>query len=146
MNDGVWRAPLLRLGGGRALLGGSALLDVVLALETTQHVTGRDGYGPHLRWRFLLEQLRAEAASIHPASVEGSPELPPIHSLAGLRRDEIDSAEAARMLGCTARNVRDLHARGALPPGRMVSRRLLLDRRAVAAEVLRRREQREDEA
>jgi hypothetical protein len=41
-----WSGALLRLGGGKVILAGPALLDVVCALEAAQHVTRVDGYGP----------------------------------------------------------------------------------------------------
>ena len=140
-----WRGAVLVLPGGQVLLGGSALADVVRALEAAQHVTRRDGYDPHQAWLELLEQFRAAQRHGQGAAVGGSAELPPTGSLSWSAQDVVDTREAALMLGCGARNVRHLRARGVLESGRLgssrrASRRLLFDRSEVAAEALRRQE------
>lgn len=136
-----WSGPLLRLGNGQVLLGGSALLDVVRALSAAQQVARRDGISPNARWRWLQDQLLAEAASIPGATAPpGSAAVPQVADSAGLPQDLIDTKEAAQMLACKPRNVRDLHARGVLESGRLVAGRLLLERAEVAAEVHRRAE------
>ncbi len=134
-----WRGPLLRLGGGRVLLAGSGLADVVRALETARSVSSRDGIAPHARWVWLLEQLRAELDQATWAARRGSAAVPRLEESAWSSRDLIDTLEVARMLGCKSRNVRDLRARGVLE-GRLVGGRLAFERAEVAAEVLRRRE------
>jgi len=140
MLDEPWRGPLLRLGGGRVLLGGSALADVVRALETARAVSARDGIAPNRRWLWLLQQLRAELAVADASSPPGSAEVPQLADPSWSPQDDvIDTREAAQLLGCGERNVRDLRSRGVLE-GRLVAGRLVFDRAEVAAEVLRRRE------
>ncbi len=141
--DEPWRGPLLRLGGGKVLLAGSALLDVVRALETAQYVTSRDGYGPNPRWRWLFTQLRAELADAERTAAAGSAALPQLDDASWSSQDLIDTQEAAVMLGCKPRNVRDLHGRGVLESGRVVGGRLLLERAEVLAEAHRRQEVRQ---
>ena len=62
----------------------------------------------------LYRALHTATGRLH-ASATGSPELPPL-AVAGSSTvmDTISAPAAARLLGCTARNVRDLCARGVL--------------------------------
>lgn len=137
-----WTGSLLRLGGGQVLLAGPALSDVVRALETARHVTRNDGYGPNPHWTTLLEQLRAALDECAVTSPAGSGELPEFTERAVSPVEPITSAEAGRLLGCTARNVRDLAARGVLTSGRQVAGRLQFERSEIEGERLRRQERR----
>ncbi|MCU1668048.1 MAG: DNA-binding protein [Blastococcus sp.] len=142
---GPWRGSVLRLPGGQVLLGGSALLDVVRALQAAQRVTQRDGIAAPERWRGLLAQLLSAAADAPATAPPGSAAVPqPDHS-SWLPGDLVDTKEAAEMLGCKPRNVRDLNARGALESGRLVGGRLLLERTEIEAELRRRAEARHNE-
>jgi len=135
----VWSGPVLRLGGGRVLLGGSALLDVVRALEAAQRVTARDGYHPNLQWRALLSLLRAELdEATARAGSEGVPQ-PAEVSAWSVEPETVSTAQAAEILGCGPRNVRDLAARGVLS-GRLFGGRMTFDRDEIVAEQLRRSE------
>lgn len=133
--------PLMHLGGGRVLLGGPALADVVRALEAAQHVTRANGYGPPPRWRWLLEQLRTAAReSAVTAPAEQLPQEVP-HTAAAPPSSTsqwIGTREAASVLGCGERNVRDLALRGVLETARRERGRLLLDLDEVQAEAHRR--------
>lgn len=125
----LWRGPLLRLPGGVVLLTGSALADVVRALQTAQHVTRRDGYAPNERWTALLADLRAALEEAGASARAGSAEVPQVAPLPASDVEElVGTAEVARMLGCGTRNVRDLHARGVLDSGRLLGGRLLFER------------------
>ncbi len=135
-----WRGPLLRLPGGTVLLAGSALLDVVRALETAQQVTRRDGFAPNSRWLALLAELRLAAAEALATAPRGSAAVPQIAQTALLSQDLIGTSEVAAMLGCNPRNVRDLRAREVLRSGRIVGGRLLFERSEVVAEARRREE------
>lgn len=139
----TWTGPLLRLGNGQVLLGGSALLDVVRALAAAQQVTRRDGISPNQRWLWLQAELTAEAACI-PATTAapGSAAVPQSDGSSWSSQNLVDTKEAAQMLGCQPRNVRDLYSRGVLESGRRIAGRLLLERAEVEAEVHRRAEAR----
>lgn len=139
----AWTGPLLRLGHGQVLLGGSALLDVVRALAAAQQVTRRDGISPNQRWLWLQAELTAEAACIPPSTAApGSAAVPQLDVSAWSSQDLVDTKEAAAMLGCQARNVRDLCSRGVFESGRQIAGRLLLQRVEIEAEVHRRAEAR----
>lgn len=133
----VWSGPVLRLGGGRVLLGGSALLDVVRALEAAQRITARDGYRPSPQWRELLSLLRAELGES--TSRVGSAEVPQLAEVSAWSQETVSTAQAAELLGCGARNVRDLAARGVLTR-RLLGGRMRFDRDEIVAEQLRRSE------
>lgn len=142
MSAQVWTGQLLNLGHGGVLLRGSALADVVRALEAAQRVTQRDGFGPDRRWlalhAALCEALMTDS-NVPPQAVEVRAEVP--HAAPSpWSEDAITTQEAATMLDCGARNVRDLHRRGVLDSGRLVAGRLLLSRAEVVAEAVRRRE------
>src|SRR4051794_27375488 len=72
----------------------------------------------------------------------GSAAVPWADGSSSLGQDLIDTQEAARMLGCKPRNVRDLRKRGVLRSGRLVGDRWLIERVEVLAEVHRRAEAR----
>jgi hypothetical protein len=133
--------PVLRLGGGMVLLSGSALLEVVRALSTAQLVARRDGISPHAGWRWIHAELAAEAACItSTTAARGSAAVPHPGDPALSCTDLVDTKEAAQMLDCQPRNVRDLCSRGVLDTARMVGGRLLIERLEVEAEVTRRAE------
>ncbi|WP_369053899.1 MerR family transcriptional regulator [Kineococcus terrestris] len=132
---------LVRLAGGEVLLSGSAVLDVLRALLTAERVAAADGIAPSRAWRWLSEEFRQAAADVQArnaltaggTATRGSAEVPQLEQPSPLRQDLIETKEAARMLGCTPRNVRDLAQRGVLDSGRQVAGRLLLERTEVAA-------------
>jgi hypothetical protein len=143
-----WEAPLVRLGGGQVLLRGSALLDVLRALDAAQLVARRDGLPPPRQWVWLRAQVAAECERIPPARTAPAGSADRMGSAPAavfeiVDTDLIGTREVARMLGCQPRNVRDLHAREVLASGRLVGGRLLFERTEVEAEAQRRAEDRE---
>ncbi len=109
----------IALGGGQVLLGpiGSLLVDRALAIA---QVDGRrNGLRPPATFTALqaiLERAAAEARS----TAGGSAELPhaadPASSTtsppSSVMVDPVGTATAAKLLGCSARNIRDLASRG----------------------------------
>lgn len=76
------------------------------------------------------------------AAVPGSEGLPAPASAASCASDDVDTKEAAVILGCKVRNVRDLKDRGVLQTGRIIGGRLLFLRTELLAEAARRQEAR----
>lgn len=135
-----WPGTVLRLPGGQVLLAGSALLDVARALQGVQRAARSDGIEPPDRVRWLLAQVLAAAAESTTAA-PGSAALPQMEDLSpSLHEDLISSEEAASMLGCKPRNVRDLAVREVLRSGRKRAGRLLFERSEIEAEARRRAE------
>lgn len=129
---------LVLLEGGQVLLGGPAVLDVNHMLQQVARLSrDRDGIGLSPRLRLLLATFAAAAQETRTAA-SGRPEVPQLPDRALSPMDPIDTKEAARMLGCGERNVRDLASRGVLPTSRHVGGRLQLDRIEVQAEADRR--------
>jgi hypothetical protein len=144
-----WEAPLVRLGGGQVLIRGSALLDLLRALDAALAVSRRvDHVYPNSRVLWLREELAAAAETIRAGGTAPSGSHPGMGSAdevcVGIvdATDLVDTKEAAAMLGCQPRNVRDLHARKVLESGRLVAGRLMFERVEIAAEVNRRAEAR----
>lgn len=79
-----------------------------------------------------LARAGAEWTQKESATPTGRSELPPVVATADSYHDEIDTAEVARRLGCSPRNVRSLRDRGRLN-GRLVAGRLLYTPEDVAA-------------
>jgi hypothetical protein len=141
-----WRAPVVRLGGGQVVVRGSALVEVLRALDTATRVARGHGIAPPPTWMHLRAELAAEAECIRAGRTAASGSDPAAGSAAGAsvaivqHVELVTTAEAAAMLSCQVRNVRDLHTRGVLDSGRKVGGRLMFDRLEIEAEAHRRAE------
>lgn len=140
VNDGeappVLDAYAVRLGMGRVLLASpQACLDVLRSLQAAVAAAGRSGLQPPPRIVTLIAALEAELAES--ASANGNAELPRELTVpASVQPTEpADSKEAARMLGVTVRQVRNL---GPRLDGRKVAGSWIFDRDQLAAEATRR--------
>lgn len=119
----------LPLPGGLLLLGGRGTRVVAAALALAERIAARDGIAPPADW------VAVRAAVTAAASDSGSAEVPAPPVVAASRvvvMDPVSTVEAAEMLGCTARNVRDLCARGAFAASRLGGR-WVLEREEVTA-------------
>jgi hypothetical protein len=125
--------PALRLGGGRLLLGPAGTLHVARALELAVRTARRDGIGLSPEVAQLLDAVQAEAAEV--LSARGRADVRDEQLLPASAVGEIDTTEAARMIGITPRGVRHAAGRGEL--GRKRGGRWVLDRAEVAAYVMR---------
>ncbi|GAA3785584.1 helix-turn-helix domain-containing protein [Micromonospora maritima] len=130
---------VLRLGGGKVLLSSpQACLDVLRALQAAVAAAHRTGLRPPPRVVGLIATLEAELADYRAAaSTSGNAELPrDLNVPRSVQPTEpADTKEAARMLGVTDRQVRNL---GDRLDGRKVGRTWVFDRDLVAAEAARR--------
>ncbi|MBM0235463.1 hypothetical protein JNW91_29005 [Micromonospora sp. STR1_7] len=140
MNDGqappVLDAYAVRFGMGRLLLASpQACLDVLRSLQAAVAAGGRAGLPPPPRIVTLIAALEAELAES--TSANGSAELTRELTVpASVQPTEpADTKEAARMLGITVRQVRNL---GPRLDGRKVAGAWIFDRDQVAAEAARR--------
>jgi excisionase family DNA binding protein len=116
---------------------------VIRAFDTAQRVARGDGIAPNGEWLWLRGQLAAEAASAPlPTAAHNAAALPRIAESASSSADLIDTREAARLLGCRPRNVRDLCHRGALESSTKHGGHWRVDRLEVEALVCRRAEAR----
>lgn len=135
----VVEAYALRLGGCKVLLTSpQACLDVLRALQAAVAAGQRSGLRPPARVTGLIATLEAEInAYRQAASTSGNAELPrePTMPTSVQPTEPADTKEAARMLGVTDRQVRNL---GDRLDGRKVGRTWVFDRDLVAAEAARR--------
>jgi hypothetical protein len=124
---------VIPLGGGQVLLRGPAVVDAWrLARSAAEQVSQRDGIVLPPRLRELLAALEQEAAQVVD-SVAGNAEFREAASVSALSTDDrITTVEAAAMLQCTPRTVRN-HA--ADLSGRQVAGRWVFSRAAVAAQL-----------
>ncbi|MEW2382315.1 helix-turn-helix domain-containing protein [Micromonospora sp. NPDC047707] len=128
----------LRLGGGRILLSSrQACLDVLRSLQAAVSAAHRTGLRPPPRIIELIAALEAELTDA--ATASGSAEVPrePGVPPSVLPTEPADTKEAARMLGVTPRQVRNISHR---LDGRKVGGTWVFDRDLVAAEAARRRD------
>ncbi|WP_141561917.1 helix-turn-helix domain-containing protein [Micromonospora sp. WMMA1996] len=140
MSDGqapdVLDAYAVRLGGCRLLLASrQACLDVLRSLQAAVAASDRAGLRPPPRIVTLIAALEAEMQQ--PSSPGGSAEVPREPGVPGsvLTTEPADTKEAARMLGVTPRQIRNISHR---LDGRKVAGSWVFDRDLVAAEAIRR--------
>lgn len=135
----VVEAYALRLGGCKLLLNSpQACLDVLRALQAAVAASDRTGLRPPARILGLIGALESELAEHQKAaSTSGNEELPrDLNVPRSVQPTEpADAKEAARMLGVTDRQVRNL---GYRLDGRKVGGSWVFDRDLVAAEAARR--------
>ncbi len=129
----------LALAGGELLLHAEGVRVLRAGLDALQRSLARDGIGVPPSVVDVLQLLDGpadcRALSVRTAG-SGSPAVPPAADPArSALLDPVSVQEAAEMLRCQPRNVRDLCARGAFPSARRVDGRWLLER----ADVLDRR-------
>ena len=128
-----YRGVALRLGGGLLLLGPTGTLQVSRALDLAVRTARRDGIGPSDEVALLFHVVQAEATEA--MSARGRAEVRDEAVMPVSVVDEIDTTEAARMLGITARGMRHAARRAEL--GRKVRGVWVFDRAEIAAYALR---------
>jgi len=134
------------LGGGMVLVGPIGVLRIAAALAASVEVTSRlDGIRPPAVVVGLRELFDAAAAEARRAAASGSAELPRSAapsssgaSTAPVVVDPVGTAEAAELLGCTTRNVRDLCRRGVFETAAVLAGGWVVSRREVEARLLSR--------
>ncbi|MFF5201752.1 helix-turn-helix domain-containing protein [Micromonospora parva] len=135
----VLDAYALRMGGCRVLLSSpQACLDVLRALQAAVAAGDRSALRPPARIVGLIAALEAEINEYRAtASSSGNAELPRELTVPASTQptEPADAKEAARMLGITDRQVRNL---GHRLDGRKVGGTWVFDRDLVAAEAARR--------
>lgn len=137
--DRPFSGVVLRLGGGRALLGPAGTLHAARAFALAVRTARRDGIGLPAEVAQLVEALDAEAAEAMSAmSAAGHADVRGEGELSESPASELVSVEeAAAMLGVSTRQARRLVP---LLGGRKVGRVWTIDRREIAAYALRGRE------
>jgi hypothetical protein len=134
--DRPFAGVVLRLGGGRVLLGPAGTLHIARALALAVRTARRDGIGLPAEVAQLVEAVDAEAAEA--MSARGHADVRDTAVLSESPASELVSVEeAAVMLGVSTRQARRLVP---LLGGRKVGRVWTIDRREVAAHALRDRE------
>lgn len=128
------------LPGGMVLLGPLGVLMLNRALVTAERTAARDGISAPRE----VATLRGVLAGVYEAarsSASGRSEVPPPGALAAsaapstVRVDPIGTSEAASLLNCSTRNVRDLCRRGVFASAQCRSRRWEVERDEVLARV-----------
>ncbi len=140
--------PAQHLAGGWVLVNPSAVPVVLRALLTVEQVQRRDGISASPEFTHLVATL-AEAAGELRASTGGRSEVPRQRGMAASAAsdrvvlfDPVSAEQAARIIGCTARNVRGLCTRGAFesaqrrPEGWVMERAEVVDRARARSTVL----------
>jgi len=131
------------LGSGVVLVGPVGVLRIAAALAAAEATGRRDGVRPPSVFVELRALFEGAAAEARRAAARGSAELPrtaapssSATSTAPVVVDPIGSAEAAELLGCTARNLRDLCCRGVFDTAQILAGRWVVSRREVEARLL----------
>lgn len=106
------RGPDVQLLGDAVLIRGAAAVDAYRVLAKSAGTARRDGIAPPRRLLQLLTALRAaaEAAEAAAEAVRGTAELRRSADPARSPCDDIGTQEAAAMIGCSTRYVRQLLA------------------------------------
>lgn len=109
------------LPGGLVLVGPEGARRLLWAMRAAEQVTRRDGIAPPADYVTLRQVIEAAVWEIQSAA-SGRSEVPPPADLASSRAssssflatwvDPVGTSEAAAILGCGTRNVRDLCERG----------------------------------
>lgn len=121
------------------LTGPEAVLDVLRSLQESVKAVRRMGLPVPERVQHLIGLCEAELRAYRATSVAGSPELPFEPDLSeSTAEDLVDVAEAARLLGVTPRQVRNLRDQ---LEGRKVAGRWVFDREVLLIEADRRRQE-----
>jgi hypothetical protein len=108
------------------------------ALEVVTQLARRDGVEPRARVGELLDLLRAATAQVASDAGVSASVTSERGGAGSVLLDPVPALEAAKMLGCTAHNVRDLCRRGGFASARRLGGSWLVERDEVTAEVARR--------
>lgn len=126
------------LRGGEVLLRGQSVLDAYFAMQAALDAQRRNQLPVRRSVQQLADALLA-AANLHQVAEDpGSAEVPlePAMPPSG-QDDSIDVKEAAVLLHCTSRNVRDLCCRGQIESARRVAGRWVMDRAEILGRTTR---------
>lgn len=124
---------------GAVLVTGADVLRVRSALGAVVRASRRTNGGVPADLALIYDQF-ARAAEVVETSASGSRHMPPEVELSQSAHDEpIGADEAAGLLGCSRRNVRDLCVRGSIVTARKVGSHWFMDRAEIVGRLMERR-------
>lgn len=126
------------LRGGEVLLRGQSVLDAHFAMQAALDAQRRNQLPVRRSVQDLADALLS-ATNLHQVAEDrGSAEVPPASAVPPSAQDDsIDAKEAAVLLHCTSRNVRDLCCRGQIESARRVAGRWVMDRAEILSRTVR---------